>query len=75
MRPNLTQRQKFIVPFLIFSGMIMVAVRSMYKGMLLHQNWRVALAVIGVVCCTTMLGMMLIQLSKDEKAAKAKKTS
>lgn len=73
MKSKLTPRQKFIVPFLLFSGMIVVGVRSMYKGMLLHQNWRVALAVIGVVCFTTMLGMMLISLSKQEKAEKLNK--
>ncbi|UEG53241.1 hypothetical protein LLH06_20095 [Mucilaginibacter daejeonensis] len=70
MGSNLTPRQKFIVPFLIFSAMIVVGVRSIYKGMLLHQNWRVALAAIGVVCFTTMLGMMLIQLGKQERAQK-----
>ncbi len=70
MGSNLTPRQKFIVPFLIFSAMIVVGVRSIYKGMMLHQNWRVALAAIGVVCFTTMLGMMLIQLGKQERAQK-----
>ncbi len=72
MGSNLTPRQKFIVPFLIFSAMIVVGVRSIYKGMMLHQNWRVALAAIGVVCFTTMLGMMLIQLGKQERAQKKK---
>ncbi|MDT3403431.1 hypothetical protein [Mucilaginibacter terrae] len=70
MKSNLTQRQKLIVPFLIFSGMIAVGVRSMYKGMLMHQDWRVALAIVGIVCCTTMLGMMIITLTKQEKAQK-----
>ncbi len=70
MGSNLTPRQKFIVPFLIFSAMIVVGVRSIYKGMMLHQNWRVALAAIGVVCFTTMLGMMLIQLGKQERTQK-----
>ncbi len=70
MGSNLTPRQKFIVPFLIFSAMIVVGVRSIYKGMILHQNWRVALAAIGVVCFTTMLGMMLIQLGKQERTQK-----
>lgn len=65
---NLTARQKLIIPFIIFSGMIVVGVRSMYKGMLLHQNWRVALAALGVVCFTTLLVFLLIAVGKEEKA-------
>jgi len=70
MKSNLTLRQKMIVPFVIISGMIIVGVRSIYKGMLLHQNWRVALAVLGVVCFTTLLGAMVIAVTKHEKAQK-----
>lgn len=63
-------RQKLIVPFIIIGGMIVVGVRSIYKGMLLHQNWRVALAILGVVCFTTLLGAMVIAVTKHEKAQK-----
>lgn len=67
MKSNYTLRQKLIVPFIIFTGMIIVGVRSMYKGMLLHQSWRVALAALGVVCFTTLLGFLVITVTKQEK--------
>jgi hypothetical protein len=68
MKSNYTLRQKLIVPFLIFTGMIVVGVRSMYKGMLQHQNWRIALAALGVVCFTTLLAVLVITVTKEEKA-------
>ena len=67
MKSKYTLRQKLIVPFLIFTGMIVVGVRSMYKGMLLHQNWRVALAALGVVCFTTLLVFLVITVMREEK--------
>ncbi|MFD1258994.1 hypothetical protein ACFQ3S_19475 [Mucilaginibacter terrae] len=67
MKSNYTLRQKLIVPFIIFTGMIVVGVRSMYKGMLLHQNWRVALAALGVVCFTTLLVFLIITVAREEK--------
>jgi hypothetical protein len=66
MKSTYTTRQKLIVPFLIFSGMIVVGVRSMYKGMLLHQNWRIALAALGVVCFTTLLVFLVVAAFKPE---------
>jgi fumarate reductase subunit C len=68
MKSNYTLRQKLIVPFIIFVGMIVVGVRSMYKGMELHQNWRVALAALGVVCFTTLLVFLVITVMREEKA-------
>jgi fumarate reductase subunit C len=68
MKSNYTLRQKLIVPFIIFTGMIIVGVRSMYKGMELHQNWRVALAALGVVCFTTLLVFLVITAMREEKA-------
>jgi len=68
MKSNYTLRQKLIVPFIIFTGMIVVGIRSMYKGMVLHQNWRVALAALGVVCFTTLLVFLLITVAREEKA-------
>lgn len=68
MKSNYTLRQKLIVPFIIFAGMIVVGVRSMYKGMELHQNWRVALAALGVVCFTTLLVFLVITVMREEKA-------
>lgn len=59
-----------IVPFVIIGGMIVVGVRSIYKGMLLHQSWRVGLAILGVVCFATLLGAMVIAVTKHEKAQK-----
>ena len=67
MKSNYTLRQKLIVPFIIFAGMIVVGVRSMYKGVELHQNWRVALAALGVVCFTTLLIFLLITVAREEK--------
>ncbi|CAM3713069.1 hypothetical protein MUGA111182_04730 [Mucilaginibacter galii] len=67
MNNKLSLRQKLIVPFLIFTGMIVVGIRSMYKGMLLHQNWRVALAALGVVCFTTLLCFLVVTVFKQEK--------
>jgi len=67
MNNKLTLRQKLIIPFLIFTGMIVVGIRSMYKGMLLHQNWRVALAALGVVCFTTLLCFIVVTAFKQEK--------
>jgi hypothetical protein len=67
MNNKLTLRQKLIIPFLIFTGMIVVGIRSMYKGMLLHQNWRVALAALGVVCFTTLLCFLVVTVFKQEK--------
>ncbi|WP_345949937.1 MULTISPECIES: hypothetical protein [unclassified Mucilaginibacter] len=67
MKSTLTLRQKLIIPFIIFTGMIVVGVRSMYKGMLLHQNWRIALAALGVVCFTTLLVFLLITVSREER--------
>jgi fumarate reductase subunit C len=67
MKSKYTLRQKLIVPFIIFAGMIIVGVRSMYKGMELHQNWRVALAALGVVCFTTLLVFLLITVAREEK--------
>jgi fumarate reductase subunit C len=68
MKSKYTLRQKLIVPFIIFAGMIVVGVRSMYKGMELHQNWRVALAALGVVCFTTLLVFLVITVMSEEKA-------
>jgi hypothetical protein len=68
MKSKYTLRQKLIVPFIIFAGMIVVGVRSMYKGMELHQNWRVALAALGVVCFTTLLVFLVITVMREEKA-------
>jgi hypothetical protein len=67
MKEKYTLRQKLIVPFIIFTGMIVVGVRSMYKGMLLHQNWRVAMAALGVVCFTTLLCFLVVTVFKQEK--------
>lgn len=67
MKSNYTLRQKLIVPFIIFTGMIIVGIRSMYKGMVLHQNWRVALAALGVVCFTTLLVFLLVTVARQEK--------
>jgi hypothetical protein len=67
MKSNYTLRQKLIVPFIIFTGMIVVGIRSMHKGMVLHQNWRVALAALGVVCFTTLL-VFLLTVARQEKA-------
>jgi len=67
MNEKYSHRQKLIVPFIIFLGMIVVGVRSMYKGMLLHQNWRVALAAFGVVCFTTLLCSLVVTAFKQDK--------
>ena len=64
-------KKKLLIPFLVFLGFIAMSVKSLYRGIVNHETWRIVLAsVSGVVFVAFIVLIVYTVIKNGRKAVK-----
>ena len=60
-------RKKLVIPFITFLGFIAVSVSSLYKGIELHEAWRIVAASAGGLIFVAFTCLIVYTVIKTER--------